>query len=88
MKELKVYRCEVDLFRNNGFVFRTAKDRLYQRDTKGVYFVCAKSEKEAKQLLQNHIRFGSITIPKCQASPDEYKDMKYKEIRKETPPKR
>ena len=69
MKEIRVFCCEVDLFRNNGFVFRSAKDRFDERSTKGVYFVAAKTGDEAKKILQNKIKFGSIIIPRAK----EYK---------------
>ena len=81
MKKIQSYRCEVDLYRN-GTVFRAPKDRLYSRSSQGVYIVGAKSAKEAKQLLQQHIQFGSITIPKYQYVPEQYKNLAYKEILK------
>lgn len=84
MKKIQTYRLEVDLFRNNGFVFRAEKDRLYQRpeSVRGVWFVGAKTKREAEKLLRAKIKFGSITIPKCQTIPEEYQNLGYKEIRK------
>lgn len=84
MKEINTYRLEVDLYRNNGSVFRTAKNRLYQRPAavRGVWFVGAKSADEARTLLQEHIKFGSITIPNHQFVPSKYQNLEYKEIRK------
>lgn len=79
MKELKTFRCEVDLYRN-GMVFRSINEKLYERQTKGVYFVKAKTEDEAKKLLQNAIGFGSICIPKHQYIPDNVPQLKYKQI--------
>ena len=38
MKEIKIFRCEVDLYRN-GTVFRDSSNRLYGRNTKGVYSI-------------------------------------------------
>lgn len=67
MKPINTYRLQVDMFRNNGFCYRDMKDWLYQRpNVKGVYFVGAKSLKEARKLLQKHIGFGAICIPRWQ----------------------
>ncbi len=60
---ITTYRCEVDLYRN-GSVFRDSSNRLYDRNTRGVYLVGARNPKEAKKLLQKAIKFGSITVPK------------------------
>ena len=86
MKEINIYRCEVDLFRKNGAVFCSSKERVYQRpNIRGVYYVGAKSEKEATKLLRDKIRFGSI-LTKPARKDDHYiqkfgiKDMKYKQI--------
>lgn len=84
MKKIKVWRCEVDLYRN-GTLFRSPKNKLYDRGNTGVWFVAAKSAREAKQLLQKHIRFGSITIPKYQWIPECYRNLTYKEIKKLQP---
>lgn len=83
MKPINTYRLQVDMFRNNGFCYRGMKDWLYQRpNVKGVYFVGAKSLKEARKLLQKHIGFGAICIPRWQDNiPDGY-HMPYKGIRK------
>ena len=81
MKEIKTYRCEVDLYRN-GAIFRSPSDRLYDRGNTGVYYVGAKSPKEAKDILQKHIQFGSICVPKHQHIPDKYQGLAYKEIQK------
>lgn len=80
MREVKTYRCEVDLYRN-GTIFRDAKNKLYERPAKGVYFVGAKTAKEAKALLQKEIRFGSITVPRYQ-TPETYPRVGYKQIKK------
>lgn len=80
MTTITTYRCEVDLYRN-GSVFRGHQERLYDRNTKGVYLVGAKNPKEAKQLLQKAIGFGAITIPKrTQWKPDNAPVLKHKEI--------
>lgn len=81
MKEIKTYRCEVDLYRN-GMLFRSPSDRLYDRGNTGVYYVGAKSPKEAKEILQKHIKFGSICVPKYQSIPERYQGLAYKEIKK------
>lgn len=65
MANVTTYRCEVDLYRN-GAIFRSAKEKLYDRNTTGVYLVGAKTPKEARELLQRAIGFGSITVPKLQ----------------------
>lgn len=78
MKEINTYRCEVDLYRN-GAIFREKNTKLYNRSTEGVYYVGAKSETEAKDLLQMAIKFGKINV-----SLDKYhgcdKALGYKEI--------
>lgn len=75
----KTYGCEVDLYRN-GTIFRAPCDRLYYRNTEGVYLVGAKNPKEARKLLQKAIKFGSITVPKCQYIPDDAPRLKHGEI--------
>lgn len=65
MKEVKIWRCEVDLYRN-GRIFRDEHNKLYNRQTGGVYYVGAKTADEAKDILQKAIGFGSITVPKYQ----------------------
>lgn len=77
MKPVNQYVFGVDLYRNNGMVFCDVP--LYQRQSKGRYQVAAKSETEAKKLLQKAIGFGSINT--MYASPD-LMELKYKEIRK------
>lgn len=52
MKLLNKYVCLVDNYRRPS----------RQRNTKGRYLVCAKTESEAKKILQNKIGFGSIQI--------------------------
>lgn len=80
MKDINTFRCEVDLYRN-GTVFRDSSNRLYDRNTKGVYFVGAKSADEAKELLQERIKFGSICVPyRHNYVPEEYQNLSYKEI--------
>ena len=48
----QTYLCFVDNYRRPS----------RQRNTKGAYFVGAKSPKQAKELLQNAIGFGSILV--------------------------
>lgn len=48
----QTYLCLVDNYRRPS----------RQRNTKGAYFVGAKSPKQAKELLQNAIGFGSILV--------------------------
>ncbi len=48
----QTYLCFVDNYRRPS----------RQRNTKGTYFVGAKSSKQAKELLQNAIGFGSILV--------------------------
>lgn len=79
---MATYRCEVDLYRN-GTVCRGHRDRLYDRNTKGVYLMGAKNPKEARKTLQKAIGFGSITVPKRnQWRPDDAPELKRGEIRK------
>ena len=61
MKEVKAYLCQVDCYRN-GTLFRDKSNRLYDRQTRGSYIVGAKTAKEARQLLQEKIGFGSIHV--------------------------
>lgn len=75
---VKTYLCQVDVYRN-GMVFRDNTNRLYDRNTKGTYIVGAKSDKEAKQLLQKHIRFGSVNV--CRIALD-MPQMEHGQIRK------
>jgi len=49
---MKVFWCRVDHYR---FIDK-------QRNTQGVYLISAKNEKEAKDLLQKTIKFGSIDV--------------------------
>lgn len=63
MKEIKTYICYVDTFRN-GTIFRGPKERLYDRNTQGCYYVGAKTPELAKQYLQERIGFGSIQVEK------------------------
>lgn len=64
----KTFPCVVDAYRN-GFVFRAAKDRLYERNTQGRYLVGAKSKKQARQILQKAIGFGSIDVHEPETNP-------------------
>lgn len=52
MKLLEKYVCLVDNHRRPSRC----------RNTQGRYIVCAKSEKEAKELLQKKIGFGSVQV--------------------------
>ena len=52
MKPLNKYVCLVDNYRRPS----------RQRNTMGRYLVCAKTEREAKEILQNKIGFGSVQI--------------------------
>lgn len=52
MKPLNKYVCLVDNYRRPS----------RQRNTMGRYLVCAKTESEAKEILQEKIGFGSIQI--------------------------
>ena len=84
MKPVKTYCLQVDMYRNDRLFRKDAKDCLYRQpgDVKGTYFVGAKSQKEACQLLQKHIGFGDISVPWCQSDiPDGY-NMPYKRIKK------
>lgn len=81
MKKIQTYRCEVDLYRN-GTLFRSPKDKLYDRGNTGVYYVGAKSPKEAKTILQKYIKFGSICVPNYQYIPEKYQGLSYKEVKK------
>lgn len=78
MKEIKTFFCQVDCYRN-GAIFRDIKNRLYNRQTKGTYYVGAKTSKEAKKILQDRIGFGSICVSKHQSF-DGRPSLKYKEI--------
>jgi hypothetical protein len=88
MKEVKAWYCEVDLYRN-GAIFRSAKEKLYDRQTEGNYVVGAKTAKEAREILQKAIGFGSITVPKYKKTQEWirglYPDIKYKESSKNIP---
>ena len=83
MKPVNTYVCYVDAYRN-GFIFRGISERLYERNTKGRYLVGAKSAKEAKEILQKAIGFGSINVPKHQSWIYDHlkKPLKYKEVLK------
>lgn len=72
MKEVKTFICCVDIHRRPSRM----------RNTHGRYYVGAKTEKEAKELLQKAIGFGSITIIGIQRDPRLY-HCKYKEMAKE-----
>ncbi len=52
MKLLNKYVCLVDNYRRPS----------RQRNTKGRYLVCAKTEREAKEILQDKIGFGSVQV--------------------------
>ena len=72
MKPINTYVCLVDNCRRPS----------RQRNTFGRYYVGAKTEKEAKKLLQTAIGFGSIQIY-YKANPDGIDPiMDYKEIAK------
>lgn len=79
MANIKTYLLEVDMCRN-GLVFRSKSNRLYERNTQGRYYVCAKNPKEAKRILQRTIGFGSITVPKHQYIPENVPDLSYGQI--------
>lgn len=73
MKEVKQYVCLVDAHR-----------RLSRcRNTRGRYRVGAKTEKEAKQILQDFIKFGSVQVYYEDKNPKPNLIVKYKEIKKE-----
>lgn len=76
---MSVFRCEVDLYRN-GKVFRNKDEYLYDRRTQGVYYVGAKTAKDARAFLQKRIGFGSITVPRHQDIPDEVPNLKAGQI--------
>lgn len=61
MKEIKQYVVLIDSHRKNG-IMCPAHDMLYQRATKGRYRVAAKNEKEAQELVQKAIGFGSVHV--------------------------
>lgn len=85
MLPVRTYHLEVDMYRNNSFIRRSLKDRLYQRpEICGRWYVGAKSEKEAKKLLQEHLGFAKISIPKHQYVPEKYQNLAYKEIQKKS----
>jgi hypothetical protein len=73
MKEIKTFRLSIDGYRRPS----------RQRNTKGLYYVGAKTEKEAIELLQTAIKFGSIeplgTVSE-KANPEI--KMQYKQIKK------
>lgn len=82
MKPLNKYVCLVDNYRR--------PDR--QRNTAGRYLVCAKTEREAKEILQNKIGFGSVQVyykvTKEYGLPVEKKaNLSYKEAKKMEPGK-
>ncbi len=87
MREIRTYICAVDAYRN-GFVFRAANNRLYERNTEGTYAVGAKTPKEAKAILQKAIRFGSVEVQRTKtksdvwnpSGDDQIPDCRYKEI--------
>ncbi len=54
----------------------------YRRNTAGRYRVCAKTPKEAVQLLREKIGFGSIQVY-YECKPDDKNNVKYKEVVKE-----
>lgn len=84
MKEVKQYTALVDCYRNNGLAARPAKEWLYQQQTKGRYRVAAKSEKEAKKLVQRAIGFGSVSICHGQGA-QEGPALPYRCVKKELP---
>lgn len=78
MKTIHTYVCLVDNYRRPS----------RQRNTEGRYLVGAKSEDEAKELLQKAIKFGSIQVyyrttdDEGQLKSDADILMDYKEIKK------
>lgn len=78
MKTIHTYVCVVDSYRRPS----------RQRNTTGRYLVGAKSENEAKVLLQNAIKFGSVQVyyratdDKGQLNNNIDSLMAYKEIKK------
>lgn len=77
MKPINKYVCLVDNYRRSS----------RQRNTVGRYIVCAKTEKEAKEILQKMIGFGSIQvyyqITKEHGLPSEIEaNLSYKEAKK------
>lgn len=64
----QTYLCFVDNYRRPS----------RQRNTKGAYFVGAKSPKQAKELLQKTIGFGSILVKGTTTQAQ----MQYKQLRK------
>lgn len=83
MKEVKQYVASVDSHRKNGLVCCPANERLYQRQSRGRYRVAAKSEKEAKKLVQQAIKFGSVSIVYEDGTPGQA--LPYKSVKRELP---
>lgn len=73
MKPIHQYVCLVDTYRRPS---RT-------RNTYGRYRVGAKTEKEAKELLQKAIQFGSVQVYYEDTNPPPELIVSYKEIKKE-----
>lgn len=88
MKEIKAWFCQVDCYRN-GTVFRDKSNRLYDRQTKGSYIVGAKTAKEAREILQKAIGFGSICVSKrpstMEICAEKYPSIEYKQIIRYSP---
>lgn len=71
----QTYLCFVDNYRRPS----------RQRNTKGAYFVGAKSPKQAKELLQNAIGFGSILVKGTTTQAQmAYKQLQKREFNKAT----
>lgn len=73
MKPLKQYVCLVDNYRRPS----------RRRNTYGRYRVGAKSEKEAKEILQKFIKFGSVQVYYEDTNPKPELMVGYKEVMKE-----
>ena len=72
MKHVNTYVCLVDNYRRPS----------RQRNTHGRYYVGAKTEKEAKKLLQESIGFGSVQIYYVATPGGIDPMMEYKEVKK------
>lgn len=82
MKQINQYLFYVDTFRNNGYVF--CEVPLYQRQTKGMYQVAAKSLTQAQKLLQQKIGFGSICPVNMQYAEPGFAILDYKTVKRVT----
>lgn len=82
MKEIKQYVVLVDSHRKCG-IMCPAKDMLYQRATKGRYRVAAKNEKEAQELVQKAVGFGSVHVYYEDKDPKPQFILPYRQVAKE-----